>query len=214
MPLQSSGERDLVSRFVLSTWNRDAVVRQPRSILQELHIGGRKPDVVLGYWSGAILPVGVAPLTLREAAAVGELLSGRGISRPSGSWSAVVKGLERRDAWLTSRGASGLLETASRLADMRIVAVEAKLKRIEEALLQAADYLDFADESYVLLPDLERRRVDTSTRSAFRQFGVGLLLQSTSSCHTLMKAARHRHESLARKLYVADRLARNAIDDR
>jgi hypothetical protein len=59
----------------------------------------------------------------------------------------------------------------------RIVAVELKLSRVDEAMRQAVNNLGFADESYVALPaDVARRVMSSATRwSKFFDFGIGLL---------------------------------------
>jgi len=59
----------------------------------------------------------------------------------------------------------------------RIVAVELKLSRIDEAMHQAANNLGFADESYVALPsDVARRVMSNASRwSKFFDLGIGLL---------------------------------------
>lgn len=59
----------------------------------------------------------------------------------------------------------------------RLVAVELKLSRIDEAMRQAVNNLGFADESYVALPDdVAQRVMSTSTRwSKFFDLGIGLI---------------------------------------
>jgi hypothetical protein len=69
----------------------------------------------------------------------------------------------------------------------RIVAIELKLSRVDEAMRQAMNNLGFADESYVALPaDVAQRVMSTSTRwSKFFDLGIGLL-----------SVARHRSQVL------------------
>ncbi len=59
----------------------------------------------------------------------------------------------------------------------RMVAVELKLSRVDEAMRQAVNNLGFADESYVALPaELARRVLFTGSRwSKFFDLGIGLL---------------------------------------
>ena len=59
----------------------------------------------------------------------------------------------------------------------RIVAVELKLSRVDEAMRQAVNNLGFADESYIALPaDVARRVMSSETRwSKFFDLGIGLL---------------------------------------
>ena len=71
----------------------------------------------------------------------------------------------------------------------RLVAVELKLSRIEEAMHQAMNNLGFADESYVALPAVVARRVasNPSRWSEFFDAGVGLLSVSRHRCDVLMQ---------------------------
>ena len=70
----------------------------------------------------------------------------------------------------------------------KIVALELKLNRIEEALHQAINNLAFADESYVGLPMKNAERVSTNARR--RQFtykGIGILGVTASECKVLLE---------------------------
>lgn len=70
----------------------------------------------------------------------------------------------------------------------RLVAVELKLARIEEAMHQAMNNLGFAEESYVGLPAIVAHRVasNPSRWSAFFDAGVGLLSVSRHHCEILI----------------------------
>jgi len=72
----------------------------------------------------------------------------------------------------------------------RLVAVELKLSRIDEAMLQAANNLGFADESYVALPADLARRVRSNGRrwSKFFDAGVGLISVARGHCEVLRRA--------------------------
>jgi len=72
----------------------------------------------------------------------------------------------------------------------RLVAVELKLSRIDEALRQAMNNLGFAEESYVALPrDVARRVASKESRwSEFFNAGVGLLAVGRASCKVLKPA--------------------------
>ncbi len=72
----------------------------------------------------------------------------------------------------------------------RIVAVELKLSRIDEAMHQAANNLGFADESYVALPsDVARRVMSNASRwSEFFDLGIGLLSVAQSRSQVLRPA--------------------------
>ena len=71
----------------------------------------------------------------------------------------------------------------------RLVAVELKLARIDDALHQATNNLGFADESYVALPAaLANRLVRRKRDSQFRSEGVGLLAVDTRGCDVVVRA--------------------------
>lgn len=69
----------------------------------------------------------------------------------------------------------------------RLVAIELKLSRIEEAMAQALNNLGFADESYVALPTEVARRVKLKCSKWSRYFdsGVGLLGISSKKCEVI-----------------------------
>ena len=71
----------------------------------------------------------------------------------------------------------------------RIVAVELKLNRVEEALGQAITHLKIATESYVGLPAAVARRISQgSRRRNFEQHGIGLLAVHRSRCEVVLHA--------------------------
>lgn len=72
----------------------------------------------------------------------------------------------------------------------RIVAVEAKLTRIEEALKQARANFGFAEESYVAFPLQVAQRIaaNTSTWAAYFSLGIGLLGVTTRQCELLIES--------------------------
>ena len=74
----------------------------------------------------------------------------------------------------------------------RLVAVELKLNRIEEAMSQALSNLSFADESYVALPTEICQRVATKPQrwTNYLDAGVGLLAVSARSCSIIKKPQR------------------------
>jgi hypothetical protein len=98
----------------------------------------------------------------------------------------------------------------------RIVAVELKLSRIEEAMRQASNNLGFADESYAAFPlDVALRIAAKPTRwSTFLDRGVGLLAVSALRCETLISA--RKNESFlnsALQLYSVEKFWRTRIRD-
>jgi len=72
----------------------------------------------------------------------------------------------------------------------KLVAVELKLSRIEDALCQAVNNLGFADESYVGLPvAVATRLVKGHKRREFEERSVGILAVSPSGCKVVLKSA-------------------------
>jgi hypothetical protein len=71
----------------------------------------------------------------------------------------------------------------------RLVAVELKLARIDDAFAQAVNNLGFADESYVALPAERARRLARSeVRAAFTRKGIGLLAVGAAGSRAVFKA--------------------------
>jgi len=71
----------------------------------------------------------------------------------------------------------------------RLVAVELKLARTDDAFVQAVNNLGFADESYVALPTERARRLAKSkSRAAFTAKGIGLLAVSADNCRIVLRA--------------------------
>lgn len=87
-----------------------------------------------------------------------------------------IRNLEK--AGLITREDSGEIKgrTNSFILGVEIVALEFKLRRWREALVQAESYLEFADRSYVVL-DANQVQANSAMLEAFAYSGVGLLLQ-------------------------------------
>jgi hypothetical protein len=98
----------------------------------------------------------------------------------------------------------------------RLVAVELKLQRIEEAMRQALNNLGFAEESYVGLPDGAAHRVasNASRWSDFFDAGVGLLSVAQQGCEVLIPAHRTRPwTDAAIQLYCVEKFWRSRLKD-
>ncbi len=74
----------------------------------------------------------------------------------------------------------------------RLIAVELKLNRIEEAMSQAENNLHFAEESYVALPADVAYRVSQKPARWAASFsaGVGLVSVTSRSCHVVVRSRR------------------------
>lgn len=70
----------------------------------------------------------------------------------------------------------------------RLIAVELKLERVEDALRQAKANRFFCSESYVAFPEGMAQKVLTSRERELKQFGIGVISVSQSSCRMLKRS--------------------------
>ncbi|MGD0459232.1 MAG: hypothetical protein ABSC21_15970 [Terriglobia bacterium] len=76
----------------------------------------------------------------------------------------------------------------------RLVALELKLNRVEEALGQAISHQAFAEKSFVGFPTGLAERIATSPRAArFLAEGVGIVSVGKSRCHIVLHPETRRH---------------------
>jgi hypothetical protein len=100
----------------------------------------------------------------------------------------------------------------------RLIAVELKLSRVEEAMRQARNNLTFADQSYVGLPkDLAVRVAQGRNRwSSFLDAGVGVLAVAPRAC-AIVKPSRRRSSEPAPdpilRFYCAEKFWRTSAKD-
>jgi hypothetical protein len=93
----------------------------------------------------------------------------------------------------------------------RLVAVELKLSRVEEAMRQAVNNLAFADESYVGFPHEIAVRIAGKPERWANHFdeGIGLLSVSRGSCEVLISARKNtRWIQKALRLYSVEKFWR------
>jgi hypothetical protein len=93
------------------------------------------------------------------------------------------------DGFVLSSGANRLQKLNGWIPlHKRLIAIELKLNRVEEALSQARNNLIFADKSYVGLPKdvAERVAASRTRRSTFLNEGVGLVSVSSRECKILI----------------------------
>ena len=98
----------------------------------------------------------------------------------------------------------------------RLIAVELKLQRIEEAMRQALNNLGFAEESYVGLPvEVAHRVVSNASRwSDFLDAGVGLLSVARLGCEVLVPARKVQNRTDgAIQLYCVEKFWRTRVKD-
>jgi hypothetical protein len=89
----------------------------------------------------------------------------------------------------------------------RLIAVELKLSRIDDALCQAINNLGFAGESYVGLPlDVATRLVKGRRKADFVERGIGVLAVGADCCRVVLRAARQgRNEERTTQTYAVER---------
>jgi len=89
----------------------------------------------------------------------------------------------------------------------RLVAVELKLTRIDDALHQAINNLGFAEESYVALPtDVAKRVVRGKRRADFVERGIGVLAVSADDCGMALRAQKQtRRNKNTTQAYAVER---------
>ncbi len=98
----------------------------------------------------------------------------------------------------------------------RLVAVELKLSRIDEAMYQARGNLGFAQESYVAFPAEVARRVAASRSrwSGFFGAGVGLLSVTRRGCEVLVDSRPdHTLNDEAIQFYCVEKFWRTRLRD-
>jgi len=134
-------------------------------------------------------------LSLFECAVLAELLhcgprsseqiATRLYARPATLERAVVR-LTRHE--LLSTGKKGILSARRRAfpASLRVISIEAKLRRWKEAIQQAKSYLQFSNTSYVALPwsVIEKNE---RIKLACAAEGVGLIAVTSNSTHILLR---------------------------
>ncbi|MCG8698410.1 MAG: hypothetical protein MI922_10185 [Bacteroidales bacterium] len=89
----------------------------------------------------------------------------------------------------------------------RLIAVELKLSRIEEACCQAINNLGFADESFIGIPAPKAYSlVNSRRRDDFINKGIGIIGVNAESCRIVLKARRKNtsHEQVVRS-YATER---------
>jgi hypothetical protein len=97
----------------------------------------------------------------------------------------------------------------------RLVALELKLNRVEEALGQAASHQAFAEESFVGLPTGLAERIASSRRAArFLSEGVGIVSVGNSRCRVVLRPQTRRHPiSPILQMHCVERFWRTRLKD-
>jgi hypothetical protein len=99
----------------------------------------------------------------------------------------------------------GRYKSVVSLSSVSLLAVEFKLKRWREALRQAAQYREFADDSYVIL-DSSKVETTQTMLSEFRSAGVGLILQRNDNQFKVALASKTCRPASAARIHTLQRL--------
>lgn len=97
----------------------------------------------------------------------------------------------------------------------RLIAIELKMARVDEAMCQARDNLGFADESYVAFPSKVARRVfgNPSRWPEFFRSGIGLISVTRCQCRVLVAAGRAVWQDEAIQAYCVEKFWRTRTRD-
>jgi hypothetical protein len=94
-------------------------------------------------------------------------------------------------------------------SQLTLIAVEAKLKRWREALQQAKVYQNYADETFVALPEQYSKNA-IAAKTEFERAGVGLLILSRDSIITPISSKANRQHDWRREFVVSRLLSGRA----
>lgn len=214
MPVAFAYEEDLCA--VLAERLDDVLVRSPRTLTRTLlqrPVGAVIPDLI--FVRAYVAPTQVLPrggLTTLESAIVAALLGGplRDTTIARRLFSRVeriaprLRALERRGVLAQATEGVYVLRRRAALNRIRVVAVEAKLRRWGDAIRQAASYLTFANQSYVALPrDLAEGNSDLLR--AVLKAHVGLLSVEPDRVQIVRAAPKHQPRT-AERVWLLSRM--------
>lgn len=158
----------------------------PNNVAQRLHL---KQTRTVSSITRAVLLLRIPDVETKKSTTVDRLVRQYAPSIPEEIVSEETAQLIADRFVVSSRGRLQKMNGWMPLQD-RLVAIELKLSRIEEAMHQALNNLGFAEESYVGLPTEVARRVasNASRWSRFFDAGVGLLSVARRGCEVLVPA--------------------------
>ena len=92
----------------------------------------------------------------------------------------------------------------------KIVAIELKLNRIEEAFHQAYNNLVFATDSYVAFPnDVAKRLVNSIRINKFKKTGIGIIGVEKYNCEVLVKCKQSQNINTTIQAHIVERFWRS-----
>lgn len=176
---------------------------------------GLRQTRAIGSITRAAVLLRVPDVETRRSASLDSLVNSWGDSVPTET---LCDELERlvADRFLL-RSSTGRLQKLNGWMPLqdRIVAVELKLTRIEEAMQQAHRNLGFADESFVAFPKEVAVRVASNLkRWSVLSAGVGLLSVTPATCEVLVPARRaEKRPDPAIQVYCVEKFWRTRLRD-
>jgi hypothetical protein len=187
---------------------------QRARLLREQPIGSVIPDLLFGIWSGELPRYArlntvsrhiLAWLSTQKIANSEEQLRNDLLLSQYAAESAVsalkhVGAISKRDS-----GEVELRPEFDVSGSVRLIAIEMKLKRWREALMQAIEYRKFADEAYVVL-DGNQVRMTIEVRDAFVANGIGLFLQCGAELEREVSAEPLAPPPSAERLFAVSKL--------
>jgi hypothetical protein len=168
-------------------------------VLREPELGAGFPDVVAAFPASGYLRVDRAPLRHDHLRLLQFLWTSRGattvdtasilLRMPPAATRRITAELREQGAIIVDGDRLRVDRATSVFAATRIVAIEAKISKWEEALLQAQRNAWFASHSYVLLPSraLGRRAVAPASTA-----GIGVLVLDKDRIVTMARARARR----------------------
>lgn len=184
-------EKHLVQRFEIFLTERAQASGRKFVIRHEVGVGRNIADVVMFLLPDNPGPLFSLRLSASESVIVSLLRNAKSllISEIATSVGQTEKQFLQSIARLIRAGGLIVDGMEIRIADswppLKIIAYEAKLTDWREALDQASDYLNFADESYVVLPSAHIVRA-LSHPELFKERRVGIISVSETGFHIVM----------------------------
>jgi hypothetical protein len=191
------------------------------SMVREPAIGAVIPDVLLGEWPlersytararcNAVEAYILALLEQVRSLTLRELMSRLHLPEEAGK--RATRALIKRGAVVERARKRIALAESARTDCLEIVAVEAKMLRWREALVQATGYLQWANRAYVVL-DGNQVTLTPRLLASFSEAGVGLALQRQFVLTVVLPARRH-SPICASRVRAADALFATAPNPR
>lgn len=190
-------ERDMFAPVLTALPNVLFAAPTALAIVREASVGMVIPDLLVGRWPATRPVQRRHRSTIVEAHIVAALERVRRLSAnalmarlglPIDVAQRALQSLEGHRS-VTRDGAYYRLVDTARTSDLELVAIELKLHRWRDALVQGARYRKFANRAYVIL-DAMRVEITSVMIQEFRKKGVGLYQQRGSVLELRLEARR------------------------